>query len=87
MTRILALLSLLASVSWAATYKSSILFAGNPAGKEMETYNADGSIDIEYTFNDRGRGPEIRGHYTLDSRGFPASVVLTGQRLSKSSGR
>jgi len=82
-TRILALLSLLASVSWAATYKSSILFAGNPAGKEMETYNADGSIDIEYTFNDRGRGPEIRGHYTLDSRGFPASVVLTGHDYLK----
>jgi len=49
----------------------------------METYNADGSIDIEYTFNDRGRGPEIRGHYTLDARGFPASVVLTGHDYLK----
>jgi len=82
-TRILSLFLLLAYASWAATFKSSILFAGNPAGKEMETYNADGSIDIEYTFNDRGRGPEIRGHYTLDARGFPASVVLTGHDYLK----
>ncbi len=83
MTRIPALLPLLACACQAATFKSSILFAGNPAGKESETYNADGSIDIEYSYNDRGRGPEIRGHYTLDPRGFPASVRLTGHDYLK----
>src|SRR5271166_1533294 len=84
MKRIPTLLAFAAAVHCgAATFKSSILFAGNPAGQETDTYNADGSIDIDYSFNDRGRGPEIHGHYKLDSRGFPESVVLTGHDYLK----
>lgn len=83
MIRLYLLLTLLAFSSQAETLKSSILMAGNPAGHEVETYNADGSIDIEYTFNDRGRGPEIHGHYVMDARGFPTRVVLTGHDYLK----
>src|SRR6266496_2034797 len=36
-----------------------------------------------YSFNDRGRGPEIRGTYRFDSRGFPASLELTGHDYLK----
>jgi imidazolonepropionase-like amidohydrolase len=77
------LLLLVALSSAAATFKSSILFSGNHAGQETDTYNADGSIDIDYSFNDRGRGPEIHGRYKIDSRGFPESVVLTGHDYLK----
>ena len=33
--------------------------AGNAAGKETDTIHADGSADVEYSYNDRGRGPEL----------------------------
>jgi imidazolonepropionase-like amidohydrolase len=57
--------------------------AGNAAGSARETIQADGSFDVEYSFNDRGRGPEIRGRYRFDSRGFPSSVELSGHDYLK----
>jgi imidazolonepropionase-like amidohydrolase len=59
------------------------MMAGNPAGKETDVIHPDGSADIEYSFNDRGRGPEIHGHYRFDARGFPSSVELTGHDYLK----
>ncbi len=56
----------------------SIVMAGNAAGKVVQTRGANGTIEIQYRYNDRGRGPEIRGRYRLDSRGFPALVELSG---------
>jgi hypothetical protein len=67
----------------ATTLNYSILMAGNAAGKETDTIHADGSADVEYSYNDRGRGPEIHGHYRFDSRGFPSSVELTGHDYYK----
>ena len=52
----------------------SILMAGNAAGKVVQTSGTDGTIEIQYRFNDRGRGPEVRGRYRLDSRGFIESL-------------
>lgn len=67
----------------ATTLQYSILMAGNTAGKESDTIHADGSADVEFTFNDRGRGPQIHGHYRFDSRGFPSSVELIGHDYLK----
>ena len=38
---------------------------------------------MEYFFNDRGRGPEVHGHYRFDTRGFPTAVDLTGRDYYK----
>jgi len=38
---------------------------------------------VEYFFNDRGRGPEVHGHYRFDTRGFPTAVDLTGRDYYK----
>src|SRR5215831_31821 len=65
------------------TLHYSILMAGNVAGRETDTIHGDGSADVEYSFNDRGRGPEIRGRYRFDSRGFPSSIELTGHDYLK----
>src|SRR5215471_9525023 len=56
----------------------SILLAGNPAGKSVQTTTANGTVEIQYSYNDRGRGPEVRGQYQFDSRGFPTLVELSG---------
>jgi imidazolonepropionase-like amidohydrolase len=61
----------------------SILMAGNPAGKSVQTIGVDGTVGIQYSFNDRGRGPEVRGRYRFDSRGFPVLVELSGHDYYK----
>jgi imidazolonepropionase-like amidohydrolase len=61
----------------------SILMSGNAAGKSIQTAKADGSIEIQYSFNDRGRGPEVHGRYRFDARGFPDLVELSGHDYYK----
>ena len=61
----------------------SILIAGNDAGKAIQTTGADGAVEIQYSYNDRGRGPEIHGRYRFDERGLPTSVELTGKDYYK----
>jgi len=55
-------------------YTFSILMAGNSAGKAVQTDGANGEVAIEYSYNDRGRGPEVHGRYRFDSRGLPVLV-------------
>lgn len=61
----------------------SILIAGNAAGKLVQTHSADGTVVTEYSFNDRGRGPEVHGRYKFDSRGFPVTLELSGHDYLK----
>lgn len=63
--------------------KFSVLSAGSLAGKAVQTTRPDGTTDVEYFFNDRGRGPEVHGHYRFDTRGFPTAVDLTGRDYYK----
>lgn len=63
--------------------KFSVLSAGSLAGKAVQTTRPDGITDVEYFFNDRGRGPEVHGHYRFDTRGFPTAIDLTGRDYYK----
>jgi hypothetical protein len=65
----------------AETY--SFLLSGNAAGKCVQTVAADGTVEIQYSFNDRGRGPEIHGRYRFDNQGFPSMVELSGKDYLK----
>ena len=67
----------------ARTLTYSILANGRTAGTEIDTYGANGSIDSEFEFNDRGRGPKTRAHYEFDPRGLPARVDVTGVNYRK----
>ncbi len=67
----------------AAAANYAILMAGNPAGKVTDSVAKDGAIEIQYAFNDRGRGPDIHGRYRFDARGFPTLVELTGNDYYK----
>ena len=72
-----------AQVSGQETFRYSILGNKTIAGIEVETYGADGKIDSEYEYNDRGRGPKITAHYIFNSEGYPVRVDITGNDYLK----
>ena len=79
MPRLALLLTLATFCAIAQVRNYSIVVAGRIAGHEVLTVNPDRSVRITYTYNDRGRGPDIQGRYTFAPDGSPASIELTGQ--------
>jgi len=69
--------SALAAIAQVRTY--SIVVAGRTAGHETHTSSDDGSVRVSYSYNDRGRGPDIQGHYVFNREGVPIEIELTGQ--------
>jgi imidazolonepropionase-like amidohydrolase len=66
------------------TIRYTFLLAGNKAGFESSTRNADGSWQIHYEFNDRGRGPSVNEKIVAGNDGIPTSVENTGIDYLKS---
>ena len=74
------ILGALAIVSAGAQVRNyTIVVAGRTAGHETYTVGDDGSVRVTYSFNDRGRGPDVQGTYKFDRNGVPVSIELTGQ--------
>jgi imidazolonepropionase-like amidohydrolase len=67
----------------AGVTRYTLMLAGTKAGFETVTRNADGSLDLYYEFNDRGRGPKITEHLVLDKNGLPAEVQNSGNDYLK----
>ena len=65
------------------TLRYTISSNGNVAGSEVDTYLPDGRVESTFEFNDRGRGPKISAVYTLDSKGMPLKVDITGNDYLK----
>jgi amidohydrolase family protein len=65
------------------TLRYTISSNGNVAGSEVDTYLPDGRVESTFEFNDRGRGPKISAVYTLDSKGMPLKVHITGNDYLK----
>jgi cytosine/adenosine deaminase-related metal-dependent hydrolase len=57
----------------------TIVIAGRTAGHETHTLGDDGSVRVAYSYNDRGRGPEVQGSYVFDREGMPVAIELSGQ--------
>lgn len=58
--------------------RSTVLMMGKPAGFQEARYGEDGRVAVHFEFNDRGRGPKLDGHYTLDPDGTLASARIEG---------
>src|SRR5690349_21779689 len=56
----------------------TFLLAGNKAGFESSTRNADGSWQIHFEFNDRGRGPSMNEKIVSGKDGIPVELEITG---------
>ncbi len=61
----------------------SIVLMGNKAGFETSRQNADGSFELYYEFNDRGRGPKIDERISLDKDGLPTEIESSGNDYMK----
>ncbi len=67
----------------ARTLRYAIVTAGRPSGSAEVTIGADGTRSSHFTFNDRGRGPDIKTTATVDERGWPRTVVSKGVNYLK----
>lgn len=74
--RLIGLL-LLAKAAWAADY--AVLAQGQPSGHLKVAAGANGRLEVDYSFRDNGRGPDIRESFTLDPRGMPVAYASEGK--------
>jgi amidohydrolase family protein len=61
----------------------SVITVGRPAGEAEIRLEPDGRRMVHFTYNDRGRGPDVRATMTLDAAGLPRSLVATGHDYLK----
>ena len=59
------------------------LTIGEPSGELIVETAADGARSLTFSFNDRGRGPELTADYRLDEAGVPISIRITGLNYRK----
>jgi hypothetical protein len=60
------------------TLRYSVMSNSVKSGAEVDTFRADGGIDSEFDFNDRGRGPKVEAHWVVDQNGMPVRVDVAG---------
>src|ERR1700736_423239 len=56
----------------------TLILAGNKAGYESSTRNPDGSLQLHFEFNDRGRGPNVNEKIVTGKDGIPVEIAITG---------
>jgi hypothetical protein len=62
----------------AASTRYTFILSGNKAGYESSTRNPDGSLQIHFEFNDRGRGPNVNEKIRVGKDGIPTEIEITG---------
>lgn len=73
-----AVLALSISDALAARREQVVLMQGNVAGKQVVETAADGSVQVEYHFTDRGRGDRSKTRWTLNADGTLADYSGSG---------
>src|ERR1051326_2625138 len=61
-----------------AATRYTFILSGNKAGYESSTRNPDGSLQVHFEFNDRGRGPNINEKVVAGKDGIPVDIEITG---------
>src|SRR6478672_6554857 len=56
----------------------TFILSGNKAGYESSTRNPDGSLQVHFEFNDRGRGPNINEKIVAGKDGIPTEIEIAG---------
>jgi imidazolonepropionase-like amidohydrolase len=60
------------------TDKYVVLFQGKPSGALTAVTAADGGVQVDYSYRDNGRGPDVREELAFDGTGMPVRHRLTG---------
>jgi imidazolonepropionase-like amidohydrolase len=72
------------SSNGATSTRYTFILSGNKAGYESSTRNSDGSLQIHFEFNDRGRGPNVNEKIVAGKDGIPTEIEITGVDYLKS---
>ncbi|WDI30754.1 amidohydrolase family protein [Hyphococcus flavus] len=72
-----------ASAAGAEIRRYDWLTIGEPSGELIVEEGDDGAVSMQFSFNDRGRGPEIEADYVLNEDGVPISITITGLTYAK----
>src|SRR5688572_17152975 len=62
----------------ARTLRYSVVTAGRVVGGGETTLEPDGLRRSRYSYNDRGRGPDLTTTLRLDAQGFPVEAHTSG---------
>ena len=73
----------LASRGEGRTLRYVVLSNKHAAGAEVDHFDAQGGVEVDYEFNDRGRGPKVHGHYQFGDDHFPRRTDLSGVNYLK----
>ncbi len=73
----------LADTSLAQSGAYDWLTVGEPSGEMIVEAADDGSLSLTFSFNDRGRGPELEAQYRLDENGVPVFIQVNGLNYTK----
>jgi len=65
------------------TLRYEIIQADTVAGHAVLVRHADGSLDEDYEFNDRGRGPKTHAKVAMGADGLPDRVEIAGKDYFK----
>jgi imidazolonepropionase-like amidohydrolase len=63
--------------------RHTVILGGNRAGVQTSTIAADGVREINFEFNDRGRGPKLASRLKIDESGALVDVRTTGNDYLK----
>jgi len=67
---------------FAAERRYDVMMATNPAGTAV--VNVEGNVHtVEFSFNDRGRGPKLSSTIVVDENGIPTEITTTGNDYLK----
>src|SRR5207302_1602721 len=58
------------------TIRYTVLFDGRPGGSEVVTVRGDGRVDVDMSYRNNGRGPDIKEHSRLEPGAQNAAVAL-----------
>jgi cytosine/adenosine deaminase-related metal-dependent hydrolase len=67
----------------ARVLKYAVITSGRPSGEGEVRIEADGTRRTHFTFNDRGRGPDVTTELRVDAAGAPRYFRATGSAYEK----
>ena len=76
------MLALLLVVAFSDTLHYAITIQGNPAGQQT-TIRGPAETTVRFEFNDRGRGPQTETRFSVDPKGLPTAITITGHDYLK----
>lgn len=83
MSRVLTLIALLISTTAVADTRYTVLMGGNKAGIQTSSVTPDGVREMNFEYNDRGRGPKLTARIKVNDAGLITQLQTNGNDYLK----